>query len=84
MLNLVLWGLLTGGIVGGAWVGIVLLGRQRRLAREHAELLEDRQHTLDELERLQGRLGELEDRVDFAERHVASQHAAERLPPPES
>lgn len=75
-----MWALLTGGITGGIWVAIVLLNRQRRLATEHAELLEDRQRTLDELEQLQARLRELEDRVDFAERLIAATPTAERLP----
>lgn len=71
ILNTILWALLTGGLTGGAWVGIVLLSRQRHLSAQHQELLEDRQRTLDELERISTRLIEVEDRLDFAERRLA-------------
>lgn len=49
-------------------MAIVLLQRQKRLASQHRELLEDRQRTLDELEAVGQRLAELEERADFAER----------------
>jgi hypothetical protein len=70
MLQIVLWALATGGITGAVWVGIVLMGRQKRLASEHRELLEDRQRTLDALEAVQRQVMELEDRLDFAERRL--------------
>jgi len=70
MLEVVLWALGTGGITGAVWVGIVLFDRQRRLAREHRELVEDRQRTLDELQAVSQRLIALEDRLDFAERRL--------------
>lgn len=70
MLQIVLWALATGGITGAVWMGIVLMGRQKRLAREHRELLDDRQHTLDALEAVQRHVMELEDRLDFAERRL--------------
>lgn len=73
----VLWALFTGGITGAVWVGIVLFQRQRRLSVKTAELLEDRQRTLDELDVLTTRMAEMEERLDFAERNL-------RLNPPPS
>jgi hypothetical protein len=82
MLQVLLWALATGGITGAAWVGIVLMGRQKRLAREHRELLVDRQRTLDALEAVQQQVMELEDRLDFAERRLRQPEDAQppRLP----
>lgn len=80
--NIFLWALFTGGITGAVWMGIVLLSRQRRLASEHRDLLEDRQRVLDELEVLSDRVTEMQDRLDFAERHLASLAAPRVLPPP--
>ena len=80
MLQIVLWALATGGITGAAWIGIVLMGRQKRLAREHGELLENRQRTLDALEAVQQQVMELEDRLDFAERRIRQPDANPALP----
>jgi hypothetical protein len=76
------WALLTGGVTGATWMGIVLFSRQRRLAREHRELLEDRQRALDELETLTGRVTELQDRLEFVERQIPQPREANRLAPP--
>jgi hypothetical protein len=70
--EVVLWALGTGGITGAVWVAIVLFGRQRRLAAEHRELLEDRQRVLDHLDGVQRRVLDLEDRLDFTERRLRS------------
>ncbi len=80
MMQIVLWALATGGITGAVWVGIVLLGRQKRLASEHRELLEDRQRTLDALEAVQHHVMELEDRLDFAERRIGQPDENRSLP----
>jgi hypothetical protein len=77
-----IWALFTGGITGAVWMGIVLLSRQRRLAAEHRELLEDRQRVLDELEVLSDRVNEMQGRLDFAERHLASLGDPRVLAPP--
>lgn len=77
-----LWALGTGGITGAVWMGIVLLSRQRRLAAEHRDLLEDRQRVLDELEVLSDRVNEMQGRLDFAERHLASLGDSRVLAPP--
>ena len=82
ILNVVLWALLTGGVSGAVWMAIVLIQRQQRLAKEHAELLEDRQRTLDELDTMSKRLVEVEDRLDFAERRLSQTREPERLAPP--
>jgi hypothetical protein len=44
----------------------------------------DAQARLDELEDVQRRLSDLEERVDFAERLLAKQRDAERIAPPKS
>ena len=63
-----LWALLTGGITGGAWVGIVLLRRQRRLTEEQWRLLEATRAQLDVMAETQARLSDAESRLDDAER----------------
>ena len=50
---------------------------------ERGELLEDLQRRLDQLDQVTRRLGELEERVDFAERLLAKQHDGRRLEPPQ-
>ena len=78
----VVWALLTGAITGGAWVGIVLLRRQHRLASRHLRLVEDVERRLDELADVGNRLAEVEERLDFAERLLALEREGQRLPPP--
>jgi hypothetical protein len=78
----ILWALLTGIVTGGVWLGIVLAGRQRRLSRQDPVLLEDMRERLLRLEDVEKRLAEVEERLDFAERLLARQREAERLPPP--
>jgi hypothetical protein len=80
MLNVVLWALLTGGVTGGVWMAILLLRRQRELVDDHAELSADVQRRLDDLNAVNTRLAEVEDRLDFAER-LLSQRVDVRLPP---
>jgi hypothetical protein len=63
-----------------------LSARQGRdpLTREDRQTLEDLQTRLGELNDLQRRVTELEDRVDFAERVLAKQREGQRLGPPQS
>jgi hypothetical protein len=82
MSGLVAWALLNGLITGGVWAGIVLLRRQRRLFREELALLEDVRQHLDERDRLERRLMEVEERLDFAERLLAREREGQRLAPP--
>ena len=55
---------------------------KKRLDSESTARLEALEAKVDELERAQHRIGELEERVDFAERLLARQNEAERLAPP--
>lgn len=84
MSQLLLWALLNGVITGGVWVGIVMLKRQRRLAREQMEVLEDVRRHLDSQEQLQERLAQVEERLDFTERLLIEEREGRegrRLPP---
>ncbi len=55
--------------------------RRRRLKGEPLQASGDVQSRLAELDEVKQRLGELEERVDFAERLLAKQRDAERLGP---
>ncbi len=48
---------------------------------ERGQVMEDLQVRLGELDQLKQRVGELEERVDFAERLLAKQHEGQRLGP---
>jgi hypothetical protein len=78
---MILWALLTGIVTGGAWVAIVLFQRVNRLSRPDPELLADLQHRLDQLEQVEQRLAQVEERLDFAERMLVERREAGRLPP---
>jgi hypothetical protein len=56
--------------------------RRRRWKEEPLQASEDLQRRLAELDDVMRRLGEVEERVDFAERLLAKQRDAERLGPP--
>jgi len=81
MSQVLIWALLNGVITGGVWVGIVMLNRQRRLAREQMDILEDVRRHLDSQEQLQERLAALEERLDFAERLLIEERQRRGLPP---
>ena len=55
--------------------------RRRRWKGEPLQASDDMQNRLAELEEVKQRLGELEERVDFAERLLAKQREAGRLGP---
>ena len=55
--------------------------RRRRWKGEPLQASEEMQSRLAELDEVKQRLGELEERVDFAERLLAKQRDAERLRP---
>ena len=55
--------------------------RRRRWKGEPLQMPEDVQRRLAELDNLKQRLGELEERVDFAERLLARQREPEQLGP---
>lgn len=75
-------GLMVGGGVGAyAAVSVISIIR-RRLDPPPASGLEELdsiQARLANVESLEARVNELEERVDFAERLIASQHESERL-----
>ena len=77
------WALSTGLVTGAAWVGIVLLRRQYRLAARQPRLLEDVAQRLEQLDAVEKRLAEVEGRLEFAERMLAADHHPSRpqLPP---
>jgi hypothetical protein len=65
------------------WVAIVLLGRQHRLAEQQAGMRLELERRLDELEGIETRLAELEERVDFTERLLPEGGQSKRgVPPP--
>lgn len=80
MVNELLWALTTAGITGGVWVGIVLTSRYRRLLAEQQAVTERLQRRLDAVEDVQGRLGEVEERLDFAERRLLQEPGVKRTP----
>ena len=84
MLQLVAAVLLTGIVTGGVWAAIVILRRQYRLNETQPALLDDIQRRLDELENVEKRLSELEERLDFTERLLTKKGAPVPLPPPSS
>lgn len=51
------------------------------LPPERDQMLESLQARLGELEQMRQRIGELEERLDFAERVLAKQRDANRIPP---
>ncbi|HYT89776.1 MAG TPA: hypothetical protein VEL76_13795 [Gemmataceae bacterium] len=73
-----------GAIILLVFGGVVLLRflphpKSRVLEQPDREALEDLRLRLGQLDQLQERIGELEERVDFAERLLAKQREAERL-----
>jgi hypothetical protein len=78
----VLWALLTGGITGGVWVTIVLLGRQRQLSEQYRGLQEELEQRLDQLDAVTAHVTQIEDRLDFTERILARERETGRLSPP--
>ena len=72
-LRVATWALLTGGITGAVWVGIVLVSRHRRVAERQHAVLEDAADQLEAADDLSARLMEVEERMDFAERKLLEQ-----------
>jgi hypothetical protein len=76
-----------GAIILLVFAGIALLrflpkSKSRVMDQPEREALGDLQVRLGQLDQLQERIGELEERVDFAERILAKQRDSERLAPP--
>jgi hypothetical protein len=81
MSSIVIWALLNGLLTGGVGVGIVLLRRQRRMARQEPALLDELMRRLDELDAVHRRLAEIEERLDFTDRMLSQQRDTAQLPP---
>lgn len=85
----VLWPTVAFGAIIMLVFGGVALLRYLPRPRSHAvdepqrEALEDVQLRLGQLDQLQERMSELEERVDFAERILAKGRESERLGPPQ-
>ena len=74
-------------IVAMVFSGMALLRflphpKARDLGPAERDTLEELRLRLDQVDQLQQRVGELEERVDFAERLLAQQHESERLASP--
>lgn len=84
MSGTIVWALVTGFITGGVWVGIVLLRRQHKLSERQPLLFRELQERWDQLESVDQRLAEIEERLAFAERLLTQQRDAGRLSSPNS
>ncbi len=80
---IVVWALATGAITGGIWVGTVLVSHLRRLAKEQLFLSAQLEERLEQLDRMEKQLADVEGRLEFAERLLAAGPPDERrsLPP---
>ena len=67
-IQLFAWALMNGLIVVATWGGIVLWNRQKRAEREQERLEDDITRRQDELDLVNQRLAELEQRLDLSER----------------
>ena len=77
-IQLFAWVLMNGLIVVATWGGIVLWNRQKRAEREQARLEDDIFRRQEELERVNQRVAELEQRLDLSERLLKSER--QRVP----
>lgn len=71
--NTLLWSFLNGVILGGIWIAIVLLRRERRSMKASDELIDSMQRRLDALERVDERVSQIAERVDYTEHLLARQ-----------
>ena len=76
------WALLTGMLTGGVGIAIVLLGRLRRISEQQPAHREDIRLPLEELDQVERRLAELEQRLEFPGRLLVRRREAGQLPPP--
>ncbi len=83
MTGTILWALLTGMVSGAVGAGILLLRRQRPLIGRQSRQLAELNRRLDDLDAVERRLVEVEERLQFAERLLATHREALRLSPPD-
>jgi hypothetical protein len=79
-MELVVWAMGTGLVTGGAWAGIVLVDRLRRVRAREASLLDAVEAQADELGVLHGRLEDAEVRLDEAERDLVRRRRVDAGP----
>lgn len=82
--QIVMWALLTGGITGGVWTSIVLLGNHARLRREQQALGDDVAARRAELARLEARLAFVESRFALMDGAVQAEVQQGRVELPTS
>jgi Tfp pilus assembly protein PilO len=78
--QVLIWALLTGGITGATWIGILALQRHEKMLERQRKLTDELQQRLAALEQVEGRLLEAEERLDFTERSLVRDAARQRLP----
>jgi uncharacterized membrane-anchored protein YhcB (DUF1043 family) len=76
--GLVVWALATGAITGGVWVGTVLVSHLRRLAKEQLFLSAQLEDRLEQLDRVEKHLADVETRLEFAERMLSAAPPTDR------
>jgi uncharacterized membrane-anchored protein YhcB (DUF1043 family) len=76
-----IWALLTGGVTGGVWIGILALERHERMLKRQRQLTEHLQQRLEALEQVEGRLLEAEERLDYTERNLVQDAQRRRARP---
>ena len=84
MSAIVVWALFTGGITGAIWAGVFLSSHLKKMAKQQLFLLAQLEERLDQVDTLEKRLGDVEGRLEFAERVIASGEPVRRpesLPP---
>lgn len=74
----VMWALATGAITGAVWVGTLLVSHLRKQAVQQPILLAQLENRLERLEQVERRLAEVEGRLEFAERLLATGKQGER------
>ena len=79
--EIIVWALLTGGITGGVWIGILALHRHERMRDRQQQLADDLQQRLEALEQVEGRLLEAEERLDYTERNLIQDAERRRAKP---
>jgi hypothetical protein len=71
-------------VLGGIVLLRLLPHKSRQLDSRDRDALEDVQARLNQLDQLQERVSDLEERADFAERILSKQREGERLIPPKA
>ena len=77
---LVTWAMLTGGVIGGVWVSIVLLGNQAALRREQQVLGDGVDKRREEVARLEARLEFMESQFRQVDSGIPSRPANDATP----